>query len=721
MFDCDDYLSSESDESWPPSSLYDRFQPSDGYHVVPPPFTGTFMPPKPDLVFNTAHTTVKTDHPAFTHVETSILAAIPMPASPKSASSGKRRNRKACFVCKSLDHLIKDCDYHAKKMAQPTSRNHAHRVSITVVRPVTAVVPKIKVTRPRHDNPIITKTNSLTRRHITHTPSPKTSNSPPRVTAVKAPVGNLQHAFKDKGVIDSGCSRHMTGNMSYLSDFKELNGGYVAFGGNLKGGKIYGKGKIRTCKLDFDDVYFVKELKINLFSVSQMCDKKNSVLFTDTECLVLSPDFKLPDESQVLLRVPRKKYVQFTDDYSRFTWVFFLATKDETSPIIKTFIIGLENQLSLKVKVIKSDNGTKFKNNDLNQFCRMKRTRKECSVPKTPQQNGIVKRKNRTLIEAARTMLADSLLPIPFWAKVVNTTCYVQNKVLVTKPHNKTPYKLLHGRIPSIGFMRPFGCPVTILNTLDSLGKFEGKVDEGFLVGYSINSKAFRVFSSRTRIIQETLYVNFLKNKPNIAGSGPTWLFDIDSLTRTMNYQPVTIGNQANLSACFQDTCDAEKVGEEIDQQYVLFLVWPSGSTNPQNNDEDVAFDGKEPYIYAKKPESKVNVSPSSRYRDLSKEFEDCSDNSINEVNATGTIIPTVGQNSLNSTNTFSVDGPSNAAASPTYEKSSFIDASQLPDDPDMPELDDITYSDDDDVGAEVDFNNLETSVVPKIWIYYLE
>nr|GEV22044.1 hypothetical protein [Tanacetum cinerariifolium] len=125
-------------------------------------------------------------------------------------------------------------------------------------------------------------------------------------------------------------------------------------------------------------------------------------------------------------------------------------------------------------------------------------------------------------------------------------------------------------------------------------------------------SKAFRVFNSRTRIVQETLHVNFLENKPNVAGSGPTWLFDIDSLTRTMNYQPVTPGNQTNRSAGFQDKFDAEKAGEEIDQQYVLFLVWSSSSTNPQNTDEDAAFVEKEPEFDAKKPESKVNVSPSS-------------------------------------------------------------------------------------------------------------
>nr|GEU34126.1 retrovirus-related Pol polyprotein from transposon TNT 1-94 [Tanacetum cinerariifolium] len=120
--------------------------------------------------------------------------------------------------------------------------------------------------------------------------------------------------------------------------------------------------------------------------------------------------------------------------------------------------------------------------------------------------------------------------------------------------------------------MRPFGCPITILNTLDSLGKFERNVDEGFLVRYSVNSKAFKVFNSRIRIVQETLHVNFLENKPNITGTGPTCLFDIDSLTRTMNYQPVTAGIK-------------------------LTIV--------QNNDGDAAFDGKKPDFDAKNPESK--------------------------------------------------------------------------------------------------------------------
>nr|GEU36030.1 uncharacterized mitochondrial protein AtMg00810-like [Tanacetum cinerariifolium] len=626
QFDVISYQTESDCESWPPSSLYDRFQPSSGYHAVPPPYTGTFMPPKPDLVFNSAPTAVETDHLAFNapqfvpsfaqssehvksprhivqQIETTIPIATPAPTSPKSNSSSKRRNRKACFVCKSVDHLIKDCDFHTKKMAQPTQGTMLTWVIISI----SAALPNITVTRPRHAHHVVTKFKSPIRRHITRSPSSKTSNSPPRVTTVQTLVGNPQQALKDKGVIDSGCSRHMTGNMSYLSEFEELNGGYVAFGGNPKGGKITGKGKIKTGKLDFDDVYFVKELKFNLFSVLKMCDKKNGVLFTDIECLVLSHDFKLPDESQVLLRVSREN-----------------TTKDETSPILKTFIIGLENQISLK-------------------------------------------------------------------AEAVNTTCYVQNRVLVTKPHNKTPYELLHGRTPSISFMRPFGYPMTIFNTPDPLGKFQGKVDEGFLVGYSVCSKAFMVFNSRTCIIQETLHVNFLENKPNVAGTGPTWLFDIDSLTRTMNYQPITARNQTNYGVGFQDKFDAEKVREEVDQTYVLFPVWSAGSTNPHNNDEDATFDGKEHDFDATKPESVVILS-------LSSKFEDSSDNNNNEVNAASSIVPTIRQNSLNSTNTFSAVGPSNTTVSPTYGKSSFIDASQLPDDPDMSESEDITYSDDEDV-----------------------
>nr|GEV43282.1 hypothetical protein [Tanacetum cinerariifolium] len=399
---------------------------------------------------------VKTPRHSAQPVEAYTLDATLKPISPKSNSSSKRKNRKTCFVCRSVDHLIKDCDFYAKKKAQHIPRNYAHRVSITAVRPVCAAMPKIMVTRPRHAHSTDTKSKSPIRRHITRSPSPKTSTSPPRVTTAQASVVS-------------------------------------AAKGNPKGGKISGKGKIKTGK---QHRAYCKTKTVS--SVDQPLFRLHMDLFGPTFVKSLN----------------KKSYcLVITDDYSRFTWVFFLATRDETSPILKTFINVLENQLSLKVKVIRSDNGTEFKNSDLNQF--------------------------------------------------------------------------------------------------------------------------------------------------------------------------FTAGNQSNSSAGFQDKFDAEKAGEEVTQQYLLFPVWSSGSLNPRNKDEDVAFD----------------------------EFEDCSENSSNEVNAAGSTFPTIGQNYSNNTNPFSAAGPSNTTASLTYGKSSLKDVSQLLENPDMLEMEDITYTDHENVGAEADFNNLETSI----------
>nr|GEV88896.1 retrovirus-related Pol polyprotein from transposon TNT 1-94 [Tanacetum cinerariifolium] len=239
----------------------------------------------------------------------------------------------------------------------------------------------------------------------------------------------------------------------------EIDGGFVAFRGSPKGGKISRKCTIRTGKLDFEDVYFVKELKFNLFSVLQMCDKKNSFLFTETECLVLYPDFKLPDENQVLLKVPRHNNM-----YS-----FNLKNVVPTGGLTCLFAKATTDESNLWHRRLGHIN---FKT--MNKLVRENLVR-------------VAERKNRTLIEAAKTMLADSLLPTTFWAEAVSTACYIQNRVLVTKPHNKTSYELLIGRTPNLDFMKPFRCPVTILNTLNHLGKFEGKADEGFLVGYFVN------------------------------------------------------------------------------------------------------------------------------------------------------------------------------------------------------------------------------------------
>nr|GEW70171.1 hypothetical protein [Tanacetum cinerariifolium] len=227
--------------------------------------------------------------------------------------------------------------------------------------------------------------------------------------------GDPQDALKDQGCFDSGCSRHITGNISYITDFKEHDRG---------------------------------------------------VLFTDTECFVLSPNFKLADESHVLLKVLRKNNM-----YS-FDMKNIVPQKDLTCLLAKA--INDESMLWHKRLGIK----------------------REYSVAGTPQQNEVTKRRNMTLIEAARTMLADSKLPTTFWAK--------------------------------------------------ALGKFDGKSNEEIFVGYSTISKAFRVYNTRTRKVEENLHITFLENKPMITGGGPEWLFDIDALSESMNYAPVSAGTHSN-------------------------------------------------------------------------------------------------------------------------------------------------------------------------------
>ncbi|GJT29957.1 ribonuclease H-like domain-containing protein [Tanacetum coccineum] len=449
--------------------------------------------------------------------------------------------------------------------------------------------------------------------------------------------GNPQQDLKDKRVIDSGCSRHMTGNRSYLTNYKEINGGFVAFGGNFKGGKITGKGKIRTSKLDFEDVYFVKELKFNLFSVSQMCDKKNSVLFTNTAFVVLSPDFKLTDENHVLLKVPRK-----------------------------------DNMYSVDLKNVVPQGGL------------------TCLFAKaTPYESNLWHRRlGHVNFKTMNKLVKGNLVrDLPSKLFEINQTCIACQK---GKQHKASCRK------PALSFMRPFGCPVTILNTIDHLGKFDGKVDEGFFVGYSTNSKAFRVFNSRTRIVEENLHVQFSENKPNIAGSRLNWLFDIDSLTKSMNYKPVVAGNQSNGSAGIKACDNASKARMETvpGKDYILLPVWPADLLFSQSSKDspNAGFkpSGEEEKKDAEDPRNEDNEVLSTKESRVNQE-KDASVNSTNTINNVSPIV--------------------NAAGI----EDNVVDENVVygcADDLNMPELKDIIYSDDDedeDVGAEADMNNLDT------------
>ncbi|GJU79286.1 putative ribonuclease H-like domain-containing protein [Tanacetum coccineum] len=416
-------------------------------------------------------------------------------------------------------------------------------------------------------------------------------------------AGNPQMDLQDQGVIDSGCSRHMTGNMSYLTDFEEIDGGYVAFGGNPKGGKITGRGTIKTGNLDFENVYFVKELKFNLFSVSQMCDKKNSVLFNDTECIVLSPNFKLTDESHVLLKVPRKNNMYSVDlknivPKGGLTCLFAKATSNESKlwhRRLRHINFKTMNKL-VKGNLVRGLPSKLFENNQTCVAC----------------QKG----------------------------KQHRASCKSKTGGIRTKPITRPHYELFVVGEPALGFMSTFGCPVTIINTIDHLGKFDGKANKRFFVRYSINSKEFRVFNSGTRIVEENLHVQFSDNIPKIfAGKWTIIGFLILSTIKSMNYKLLLQENRSNGKCSSKSSLDA--------------------GFKPSSDGE-----------------KKVDGDPSKEDKRLIKRRM-----LISTINAAGIEVNVVGA------------------------KTSI----ELLDDPNIPELEDIIYSDDDeDVGAEADMNNLD-------------
>nr|GEX53416.1 ribonuclease H-like domain-containing protein [Tanacetum cinerariifolium] len=352
----------ESDESLHHSLIYNRYQSGNRYHAVPPPYTGTFMPPKPDLVFHNAPNDVETVHTAF-NVELS-------PTKPGNNLSHTHRPSAPIiedWVSDLEDDFKTKPSQNVPSFVQPKEQVKSPRpsiqhvetsipttnlvpkfklVPINAARPITAGVPKINVTRPIQDKPVVTKTNSPPRRHIDRSPSPKASNFPPKVTAVKAPMVNAAQGVLGKMGMETKMSYLRPCFPQYkcindpqkLSDFKELNGGYVAFGGNPKGGKISGK------------------------SISQMCDKKNNVLFTGTECLVLSPEFKLPDENHVLLRVPRENNMYNVDlktivPFGDLNCLFAKATLDESNLYYRR--LGYINFKTMN-KLVKEEESTNY-------------------------------------------------------------------------------------------------------------------------------------------------------------------------------------------------------------------------------------------------------------------------------------------------------------------------------------------------------------------------
>ncbi|GJW70944.1 ribonuclease H-like domain-containing protein [Tanacetum coccineum] len=672
--------------------IVDKCKTGLGYNAVPPPYTGNFMPPKPNLSFsgleefvnepivseptvkkpvvetseakaseakpkavrknngapiiedwvsdseeeNVSQTKIekKTTKPSFVKIDF-VKAKQTNKTDRKTAKQvehnrqnthiprGNQRNwnnmmsqrlgsnfemiNKACYVCGSFDHLQYDCDNHQrqfnnKKMVKPvwnyTQRvNHQNFSRMTHPSPKRNMVPKAVLMR--------SGLVSLTTAKPVNTAQPRTTvNSARPMTN----VFNKAHSTVRRPINNKTATKNSNFN-------KRVN-------------TVSGK-NVNTAR---------PKAVLNAVKGNQVNAVKASA------CWVWKPKTKVIDHVSKHNRAitaifcSRKELLQWMLKHTTGSHVPYQTDFEE---------IAKEDILPLRC-----DNGTEFKNKEINYFCERKGIKREFSVARTPQQNG---------------------------AEVVNTACYVQNKVLVTKPHNKTPYDFFLGRKLALGFMRPFGCPVTILNIIEHLGKFDGKADKGFFVGYSINSKAFRVFNSRTRIVEKNLHVQFSENTPNIAGSGPDWLFDIDALTKSMNYKPVVTGNQSNGNAGTKACDDAGKARMETvpGKDYILLPLWtvdPSFSQSSKSSPDD----GSKP---SSDDEKKVDEDPRKDSESIDQEKDD-NVNNTNNVNAAST-------NKVNA-----VGGKTSI---------------ELPDDPNMPALEDIVYSDDDeDVGAEADMNNLD-------------
>ncbi|GJV34469.1 putative ribonuclease H-like domain-containing protein [Tanacetum coccineum] len=742
------FINKESDLENQP--LYDRFVTAEGMHVVPPPMTRNYMPSGPDIEiddsqftygpkqsqasefetqtsdFDTCDSncsdkthesllepavnepkvvsqpkvwydapiieeyesdsedehvslpTEKQETPSFANKQVktpreTVKKQFTHSKNPKVDKKGLGYGftTKACFVCGSLSHLIRDCDFHEKRMAKQAELNNRMRKksSQREIRPIWNNVQRMNHRNQFVPKAVLTRTGKIpintvnTARHnvnrqavptnaanIVNTVKPIVNNARPksdfhksvspfrkslnRTTTLRTKFSYQKvnitedyphRALQNKGIVDSRCSRHMTRNKAYLAEYQDFNGGPVAF----------------------------------------ICDKKNKVLFTDSECLVLSPEFKLPDANQVLLRIPRQNNMYSFNlenivPYGGLACIIAKATIDESN---------------------------KWHRRDFIELCGSKGIKREYSNARTPQQNGVAERKNRTLIEAARTMLADSFLPNTFWAEAVSTACYVLNRVLVTKPQNKTPYELITGKIPIISYIRPFGCHVTILNTIDHLGKFDGKSDEGFLVGYSLQSKAFR-------------------GKDQLG--------------------------------CIEDNIDAgdSKIEAESAQDYFILPIWSSYTSTVKSSKVNNAGEEptKHPDFKQVDKEDQVFLDELERLKRQEQDANDAAEALRKEfAQETEDLLLQAGAAKASSTNIVNTASTPVSTASP-YGGLSFTDLTNTDqDDSEIPALEEIydnptdgifTNSSYDDEGAVADFTNLEpvvnVSPIPTSRINYI-
>ncbi|GJT47536.1 retrovirus-related pol polyprotein from transposon TNT 1-94 [Tanacetum coccineum] len=536
-------------------------------------------------------------------------------------------------------------------------------------------------------------------------------------------------------IIDSGCSKHMTGNRALLTNFVEKFLGTVRFGNN-DFAVIAGYGDVVIGSMTIKKVYYVEGLGHNLFSVGQFCDKGLEVAFRKSTCFVRNEDgvdlltgdrssnlytialneivsnssaclLAKASSSQSWLWHQRLSHLNFAtinnlvknnlvrglpkmkfekdhlcsaceqgkihrkhhksktafasnkplyllhmdlcgpmrvesingkryvlvvvDDYSRYTWVFFLHSKDEASEVIISFIKKTQVNLQLQVQRVRTDNGTEFKNKTLAKFFDEVGISQQFSAARTPQQNGVVERRNRTLVEAARTMLTFANLPLFLWAEAIATACFTQNRSIIHKRFDKTPYELINKRKPNIKFFHVFGCRCYLLNDYDDVGKLKAKGDIGVFVGYSKESAAFRIYNKRTRKIHESVNVNFdeisemaskqFSLEPGLSNlnetgksSNPTVsqvleiskkdledlfynfydeYFDSSKITKSLTTNVETSNNEISshegevfheVSESFQEESSSSSLNDDVQQSSEEVMVSPTNTQSISNN-----------------------------------------------------------------------------------------------------------------------------------------
>ncbi|GJS50894.1 retrovirus-related pol polyprotein from transposon TNT 1-94 [Tanacetum coccineum] len=541
--------------------------------------------------------------------------------------------------------------------------------------------------------------------------------------------------------LDSGCSKHMTGDRSQLTNFISKFLGTVKFG-NDQVAKIMGYGDYQIGNVTISRVYYVEGLGHNLFSVGQFCDSNLEVAFRQHTCFIrnlegvdlltgsrgdnlytlslgnmmasspicllskasktkswlwhrrlshlnfgainhlarhglvrglpklkfekdhlcsacaLGKSSKKPhkpksedtnQEKLYLLHmdlygpmrvasVNGKKYILvIIDDYSRFTWVKCLRSKDEAPAFIINFLKMIQVRLKETVRRIRTDNGTEFVNQTLREYYEKVGISHETSVARSPQQNGVVERQNHTLIEAARTMLIYAKAPLFLWAEAVATACYTQNCSMIRRRHGKTPYELLHDKPPDLSYLHVFGALCYPTNDSENLGKLQPKADIGIFIGYAPTKKAFRIYNRRTRRIIETIHVDFdelTAMASEHSSSGPA-LHEMTPVTISSGLvpnppssTPFVPPSRSDWDLLFQPMFDESlnpppyvdlqapeviaPIPEVVAPEHAVSTGSPSSTTVDQDAPSPIAHMGHDPYFGIPIPEVASDQSSSS-------------------------------------------------------------------------------------------------------------